>query len=121
MSKDVRFWMEGPHGHRTQRQRALHRGRFKNPAFDIALQVEEAHQRSWFRNSEVVTRQDTQLASAVQEVAEMLEHPIDAALQREAHDDVCSIGGREMRRYMREERIVAAGDEIAFAVGVSSD
>ena len=44
----------------------------------------------------------------------MLEHSVDAALEREADDDVGAVGGRELRDDVREERVVAARDQIAL-------
>jgi hypothetical protein len=38
----------------------------------------------------------------------VLEHSIHAAFEREAHDDVCPVGARELRNDVREERVVAA-------------
>ena len=43
----------------------------------------------------------------------MLEHAIDAALERKADDDVGTVRGGEMGHDVRKERIVSPSDEVA--------
>ena len=51
----------------------------------------------------------------------MLEHAVDAALEREADDDVGPVGGGELRNDVREKRVVAARDEVALGSRCRSD
>jgi hypothetical protein len=87
--------------------------RLEHTAFDLAFKVEQAHQRVRVGDPQVVARQDAQPAAAGQQVAEVLEYPIDTARERERDNDVGVVGGGEMGDDVREERVVAARDEIA--------
>ncbi len=51
-------------------------------------------------------------SSSGQQIAEVFEHAVDAALQREADDDVGAVGGGQMRDDVRQQRVVAAGDQV---------
>ena len=113
--------MKRPHGQRANRRHDLDRRCFKHPPFDIALQVEEAHQRIRFCDSEVIAGENAQLPTPVQEVTKVLEHSIHAAFEREAHDDVRPVGARELRNDVREERVVAACDQIALGLRMSTE
>ena len=85
----------------------------EHAALDVAFEVEEPHQRVRFGDAQVVAGEEAKSAAPGQQVAEVLEHSIDAALEREADDDVGAVGGGELRNDVWQERVVAAGDEAA--------
>ena len=89
----------------------LHAASFEHPPLDVALEVEQPHQRVRFRDSQVVAGEDAQPPAPHQQVTEVLEHPVHAALEREADDDVGPVGGGELRNDVRQERVVAARDQ----------
>src|SRR5678809_36703 len=91
----------------------------KHATFDIALQVEEPHQRIWFGDPQVIARQNSEPSAPLEKVTKVLEHTIDAALERKAHDDVGSIRSCQLRNDMRQEWIVATRYQIACAVAFS--
>ena len=100
--------------------RRLDAARFEHAALDVALEVEQAHQRVRFGDAEVVAGEDSQLSSPRQEVPEVLEHAVDAALEDEADDDVGAVGGGELGNDVRQERVVAARDQVALAIAVAA-
>ena len=54
--------------------------RFEHATLDVALEVQQAHQRVRFGDAEVVAGEDPQASAPVEQVAKVLEHAIDAAL-----------------------------------------
>jgi len=59
-------------------------------------------------NPEIIAGEDPESSASFQEVSKVLEHSIDTALEREAHDNVGSICSRELRDDVRKERVIVS-------------
>ena len=85
--------------------------RLVHPADDIAFEIEQSHQRIRFADAQVIAREDSQLPSAVEQVLQVFEDSVKTTLQHEADDDVGSICCGQLRDDVRQERVVATGDQ----------
>jgi hypothetical protein len=84
----------------------------------VTLKIEKAHQCVRFRYSQVVAGEDAKFPTTLQKVSKVFKHAIHTTLEGEAHDNVDPVCGRELRNDVREERVIAAGHQIALRVSV---
>ena len=109
LTEDVRLGMERPHDwHRRGPLRSPFRRR---GGLDIALEIQQSHQRVRFADSQVVAGQDAQSASPVEQVSQVFEDSIQATLEHEADNDVGSVRCGQLRDDVRQQRVVTAGDQ----------
>jgi hypothetical protein len=102
VAKDVRLWVERSNRHRLNIVEALGCCGLEHPPLDGALQVEQAHQGSRFGDPQIIASENAQFATPYEEISKVLKHAIDAALKREAHDNIGRIRDREFRDNVRE-------------------